>query len=450
MVCLVLWGGGVDRRAVQRQASFLDDVFGAGMADRVLAGLDDRAVRDGHPVWFDDGTPLEDLNEFLRGAPCRSSTVAAYAGDIAELGRFLEGRGVRLRECGEADAWDFKRARQREVGVDRWARQGTAISVFYRWLAAVGRIDRSPIQRWPDAGGRDRYAPHRRRQRLVPFLAADEYRWFRDECLARVGDGVREPLFSDLAVESGARRSEVNRLSWIGLPDRYPGRNPWEIWLVGKGSKARQVFVSWTTLQKVLSYRLGSRAEVVEASQPYLVRRLRAGELVVCQVRQPDRHRRPMVQVDGGRARPLVDVSDELLARLVVRSENGALDPAALFVSTRGARMLEPSHWNRMFSAANRRAHRLNESFPKVTPHLLRHTFAVHLLSALLRRLRTVDRTVTEQVLEEPRLFIARVLGHSNPATTLTYLEAAMRASGEPLNALAEMCELFADDTQAS
>jgi hypothetical protein len=52
---------------------------------------------------------------------------------------------------------------------------------------------------------------------------------------------------------------------------------------------------------------------------------------------------------------------------------------------------------------------------------------------------------VSEQVLEEPRLFIARVLGHSNPASTLVYLEAAMRASGEPLNALAEMCELFED-----
>jgi integrase len=76
----------------------------------------------------------------------------------------------------------------------------------------------------------------------------------------------------------------------------------------------------------------------------------------------------------------------------------------------------------------------------------MRHAFAVHLLSALLRRLSVAGRTVTGQVLEEPRLFIARILGHANPATTLTYLEAAMRASGEPLNALAEMCELFADD----
>jgi integrase len=169
----------------------------------------------------------------------------------------------------------------------------------------------------------------------------------------------------------------------------------------------------------------------------------------LCQVRQPDRYRRPMVQAGTGRARPLVDISDEVLARLVVRREDGMLDPVVLLVSARGARMLDPSHWNRMFAAANTRAHQGNESFPKVTPHLMRHTFVVHLLSALLRRLSVAGQTVTGQVLEEPRLFIARILGHANPATTLTYLEAAMRASGEPLNALAEMCELFAGNEKA-
>jgi integrase len=440
----VLWGGKVDRSAVRREASFLDHLFGAGTAAGVLAGLDDRAVSDGHPVWFDDGAPLEDLNQFLRG-PYSLSTATAYAGDIAELGRFLWERGKTLPECSATDALDFKRARLGEVGVVRWSRQGTAISVYYRWLVVSGRIDRSPIQRWPDADGRDRYAPHRRRQQLVPFLQADEYRWFRDECLGRVGDGVRERLFSDVAVESGARRSEVNRLSWIGLPDRYPGRNPCEVWVVGKGSRERQVFASWATLQKVLGYRLGRRCDVVEASQAYLEARLDAAELTLCRVCEPDRHGRPRVQFNGRRMRPLVDVTDEVLARLVVRREDGMLDPAALFVSGRGARMLDPSHWNRVFSAANERAQRLNDSFPKVTPHVMRHTFAVQLFSALLHRLRTSKSAVSEQVLEEPRLFIARVLGHSNPASTLVYLEAAMRASGEPLNALAEMCELFED-----
>jgi integrase len=440
----MMWGGKVERSAVRRQAAFLDGLFGAGTAAGVVAALEDRAVSDGHPVWFDDGRPLEDLNEFLRG-PYSLSTAAAYAGDIAELGRFLSERGKTLPECSPNDALEFKRARLGEVGVARWSRQGTAISVFYRWLAATGRIDRSPIQRWPDEHGREVYAPHRRRQRLVSFLQAEEYRWFRDECLARVGDGVREPLFSDLAVESGARRSEVNRLSWVGLPDRHPGRNPCEVWVVGKGSKERQVFLSWATLQKVLAYRLGRRADAVEGSQSFLEGGLNAGELTLCQAVGPDRLGRPRVRLERGRTRPLVDVADDVLARLIVRRDDGALDPVPLFVSRRGARMLDPSHWNRMFSAANQRAQHLQDSFPKVTPHLMRRTFAVQLFSALLHRLRSTKVTATEQVLEEPRLFVARLLGHSDPATTLVYLEAAMRASGEPLNALAEMCELFGD-----
>jgi len=443
----MLNGGVVDRSTVRRQAAFLDGLFGVGIAAGVLAGLDDRAVDDGHPIWFDDGTPLEDLNEFLRG-PYTRATAAAYAGDIAHLGRFLHARGKTLRDCTGTDAEDFKRARQRQVGPARWARQGTAISVYYRWLVATARIDRSPIQPWPDANGRNRFAPHRRRQRLVPFLGADDYRWFRNRCLATVGDPIREPLFSDLGVESGARRSELNRLSWIGLPDRHPGRNPCEIWIVGKGSKQRQVFVSWATLQKVLAYRLGPRAEAVETAQAHLEHQLGAGQLTLCEIRPTDRYGRPQVQAKGERSRPLVDVADDTLARLVVRRHDGQLDPATLFVSARGAHMLDPSHWNRMFSAANTTAQRLNDTFPRVTPHVLRHTFAVQLFSALLHRLRARSATPTEQVLEEPRLFIARILGHADPSTTLVYLEAAMRSSGEPLNALAEMCELFADDCE--
>lgn len=445
----MLWGGTVDRRAVRRQSAFLDGVFGVGVSARVLAGLDDRAIADGHPIWFDDGVPLEELNEFLRG-PYTTSTAVAYAGDIAQLARFLDARGKTLRACTPTDVEDFKRVRQGQVGEARWARQGTAISVYYRWLVATASIERSPIRAWPDADGRNHFAPHRRRQRLVPFLGADQYRWFRNTCLATQGDGTREPLFADLGVESGARRAELNRMSWIGLPDRHPGRNPCEVWIVGKGSKQRQVFVSWSTLQKVLSYRLGRRADVVEAAQGHLEHQLGAGELTLCQVRPPDRYGRPQVQVKGQRARPLVDLTDDALAGLVVRRNDGLLDPAPLFVSARGARMLDPSHWNRMFSAANNEAQCLDASFPKVTPHVLRHTFAVQLFSALLQRLRDRASTVTEQVLEEPRLFIARILGHADPTTTLLYLEAAMRSSGEPLQALAEMCEMFADDAEGS
>jgi len=442
----MLWGGTVERAAVRRQAPFLDELFGTDTAATVLAGLDERAVGDGHPVWFDDGAPLEELNRFLRG-PYRLSTAAAYAGDIAELARFLAERGRSLSECSASDAEEFKRARLAEVSAARWVRQGTAISVYYRWLAATGGIERSPIERWPDENGRVRYVERGRRRRLVPFLEADQYRWFRNECLAAVGDGVREPLFSDLAVETGARRSEVNRLSWAGLPDRHPGRNPCEVWVVGKGSRQRQVFVSWSTLQKVLAYRLGTRADAVEAAQAHLERGLLAGELTLCELKAPDRHGLPRVQM-GRRAVVIVDIADEVLARLVVRTEAGTLDPLPLFVASRGAHMLEPSHWNRMFSAANARAHQLDGSFPKVTPHVIRHTFAVQLYSALLQRLAARSRSVTEQVLEEPRLFIARLLGHVNPATTLVYLEAAMRTSGEPLNALAEMCALFDDPKQ--
>jgi hypothetical protein len=80
--------------------------------------------------------------------------------------------------------------------------------------------------------------------------------------------------------------------------------------------------------------------------------------------------------LDGGRARPLVDVSDEVLARLVVRGDDAMLDPAALFVSTRG-----PTCWTLALEpdvlGGQRRGAPVERFVPEVTPQVMRHTFAV-------------------------------------------------------------------------
>ena len=68
----------------------------------------------------------------------------------------------------------------------------------------------------------------------------------------------------------------------------------------------------------------------------------------------------------------------------------------------------------------------------RITPHDLRHTFAVVLLKALtdVALAREADRragnlgpaTLSEHIAINPRLTVQRLLGHSNPATTMIYL----------------------------
>ncbi len=68
----------------------------------------------------------------------------------------------------------------------------------------------------------------------------------------------------------------------------------------------------------------------------------------------------------------------------------------------------------------------------RITPHDLRHTFAVVLLKSLteVALARETERragnvgpaTLSEHIAINPRLTVQRLLGHSNPATTMVYL----------------------------
>ncbi len=448
----MIWAAGVDRAAVRASGTWLDDRFGPGTTQAVLEGLDRRAVADDHPVVFDEGQPLEALNVFLRDSPYAPSTATQYAGDLTMLARFLDaGRGVGLLECTSDDLTDFRRARTAAVSNVRWERQAAVIKTFYRRQMAVGTMATSPVIRWPDADGRDALAVPINRHRLVAYLSAAEYQQFRRHGLAAAGQrpGARDCLYADLLVETGCRRAEINRLSWLDVPDRLPAGNPFLIWVVGKGAKQRQVYMTGATLRRLINYRFGVRAEVVEARQGLLERRVASGELVMCEAASPDGRGRARLAIGSGRPRPTVDIDEITLRRLVLRTPDGTVDPVALFVSEREALMPRKEHWNKSFAQANercavgtRRPVADAGSSPSPSTHL-RRARPEHLHPP--DRLHPTDVDGTD--LEDPRLFVQRLLGHTSPTTTARYLEAAVRERGEVLPALAEMSEALLGDS---
>jgi integrase len=139
-------------------------------------------------------------------------------------------------------------------------------------------------------------------------------------------------------------------------------------------------------------------------------------------------------------------------ARLVVLTADDApAEPAKLWLSDAGDPM-RPVAWEAVFLRADARC-RARGLDLHVTPHMLRHTFAVNMLSLLIRAqigagVADQDRqgAVYRRVIGDPLQKLQRLLGHSSIASTYIYLD-----SLEESRSLVDAAALrWADDLEAA
>lgn len=422
----------------------------------VISTFDRYSVPDGTPFVADFDGQLDrvrSLNAYLleaarQRAYSRDTLLNKHARPLVGL---LEHVRVRdstadLVDATREDLVGYRDKRVILLTPGSWNNELSAISNFFHYAMARGWIDTDPIPRWGAAGRvtiRDR-TTHTRR---VKFLTEAQARRFLDFGLR--GDGSPREEFPayperDYAlgltfVSTGLRRVEAALLLDAEIPSEVESNGVHTFWRIGKGERHREVWITDVLADVVHSYRRKERWPLVEKAQPRLRRARRDGKLILAEKLVTSANGQVRVVI-GGTAHSLDHISDAVRANLAVVREDGIIEPLALFL-VEGGRPPALRTINSLFNDASARvlARGHHPDTPPahldVTPHVMRHTFAVRTLAALIRHGR-IEANDPYALLSSPLLVVQELMGHGDLATTLRYLHLAERYSDQVPDAL--------------
>ena len=426
---------------------------------------------DGMPfILDDDGSYDHYLNRFFRTLPTRNApspnTWQAYAQDIVLWMRFLRIRGKTIWEADNEDLaafWIVRRisptGRTRIVTKSTWSRWVSALDKFYSWalteklISAIPFTYESASRMDFSTGESQEYARNQAHERgakrgLVKYLSLAQYLFFRDVGLRgrlpdgrldrrfRGRNGTRNATYAELLTNTGLRNGEGSHLLCCELPavgDTEDASLAFQLpGVIAKGGNGREILLPIRVVRLTQEYieieREVSLARAFDKSgigeytgieKPVYVSRMKG--------------RRAYHWRDDGSSRTFQQLSRNLRRRVVEYEPDHAPQPGLIWLTEQG-RPMQQYNWNRIFQSATRRCRQFAEwnTLVNVTPHTLRHTFAVNMLAALTRAfygrfspdlLRDDLIRAEKEITANPLLKLKQLLGHKHLATTMIYLE---------------------------
>jgi site-specific recombinase XerD len=435
----------------------------------IVADVLDSAVRcgltDGMPfILGDDGEYEHDVNRFFRACPTMGvrsrNSLLSYARDILTWMRFIAARrGKSLWQVDRQDVIAFYRARRQRplepISASSWNRGIAALEKLYRWAAAEGLVDAPPFAyRQSYRRGQDAwrsapvavigaYEPAARRGNMR-FIDLENFLRFRDVGLrGHLPNGLEDPswrgrnsernaLFAELLITTGLRVEEAGSLLVSELPPldspAHAGVKtiPFRIAdAIAKGGRGREIRLPMRVLRRLWDYIAVERANALARRSP------EAG----------DRNIHTVVGVADGKLAIRDEAGDAKQVRLdrltpIERRRLRRLDAAGtsepmIVWLTEGAAPVPTNSWEAVFRRAGERCQGFDIDV-MATPHMLRHAFAVHMLSLLIREQigsvfahgRTAQYgSAYRRVIGDPLQKVQRLLGHSSITSTYIYLD---------------------------
>jgi len=450
-----------DLRALRRPA--IVDSVSLELPFEIIATAATFGLIDGMPfILGDDGSYDHDLNRFFRACPTMGvrslNSLRAYARDIVVWLRFLAERraGKSIWAADRDDIAAFHEARRlssptHRISASSWNRSVAALDKLYRWAVEEKLICKAPFtyrQVWTRAldGSTLSVSANMARESAgrngdTRFVSLDRYLQFRDVGLrGRLPDGREDPswcgrngernaLFAELLVTTGLRLQEGSSLLAVELPSSRPqhhGQRSVAFRLASataKGSKGRDIRLPLRLVKRLRDYieversiataRCRDRQSWMRLDDPIIVRGHDRQSLRIGEMNPPDR-----VRFDG--------IKPGERFRLL---HEDTMEPLALWL-TEGGMPMPMAAWEAVFRRASARCRSFGIDID-VTPHMLRHGFAVHMLTLLLREQigwmleERVGRMspAYRRIIGDPLLKLQRLMGHSRIESTYIYLD---------------------------
>lgn len=353
----------------------------------------------------------------------------------------------------DLEAFEYFRRRspanESRVGGSAWITATAALRRFFAWATRQGYFEVDPfvasdlvgIAKPSDAGKR----------RVQGWLTRRAYQRWRTYTAYGVDNGAlsAEPLeavldspgtaerrskgrtqgrlvaFTDLCWSSGLRSREASTLLLPELTlDQRTQVHVGQIAEMAKGSKFRYFYVTGEAVDSLRSYLSLERSIAVSGAQGRgayetlpdrldVVAQGSGAEGVVLTFRDA---------VGKTRKRALWELTLSERKRLFRRTDEG-LEPLWFWLTEAGLPIADKRHFNIQMVAASKRATRAGFAV-HVTPHVLRHSFALHMLIqahnsySLAARLGPAARTDYERSFGNAWEMVRQLLGHSSVETT--------------------------------
>jgi len=445
---------------------WVSDVVVPTGGDSVAAGWGDLVAREravrisaGDPFMVDPECRVDArlTRYFSRSGFARlaMSTKVSYTNDYRVFFNFLWLRRTYWDAATFDDLMDFEDWRRRSpdnparISGAKWNRELAALQRLYRWADRHGYVDTNPVSTKTVRNRHgelvqvaEAYATDVRSSN-VRWLTPRAFRLWRDVGLRGYDAGGRldrsfrgrhddrNAAFADVLFSSGLRRTEAASLLTIelprllGEPQRYYDARLGAA--TAKRSKSRTFYVSVAALRAVEAYCATSRAAVIRRAQA--AGRYEQLNQVRVVTSQTGRLRKVLHWRDreGAVGQAALDELDPAARRWLFIDGPTGLEPLWVWLSADGT-AFAPHSWEAAFRAGSQRCLDVlgdKMSYPPfATPHMCRHSFALHMLVALHHAmdnrfgLTAEQRRDFQQLYGDPWRMVKDLLGHSSEQVT--------------------------------